>query len=136
MLFNYAGVSVSKTTIARQMPYSVNDPNQGYVGDPFTFDGWTIYPPALIELMRNGVGSAIDLTGASSEVLRNTLAQGHPVVCWVAIHGFTVHCIVLVGYNSESFFYNDPYTEEKDAELDNADFERVWGALGYRALSY
>jgi uncharacterized protein YvpB len=118
------------------MPYSIDDPDEGYVGDPYSTYGWTIYPAAFSQVVEDATGSFINLTGSSFDGLRKVLTQGKPVVCWAALHGFATHSIVITGYDADYIYYNDPWTGEKDAALGIDDFINVWDALGFRALSY
>ncbi|GAA2178385.1 hypothetical protein GCM10009785_00750 [Brooklawnia cerclae] len=136
MLVTYAGAEISKIEVADRMPYSADDPDQGYVGDPYSDSGWTIYPAAFAQLMVEETGGFSDLTGATLDDLRESLRQGKPVVCWVAMHGFSVHAIVVTGFDAERFYYNDPWTGEKDAVMSAGELGQVWDALDLRALSY
>jgi uncharacterized protein YvpB len=135
MMLNFAGANTSKFKIVNMMPRSDDDPSLGYVGNPFEGDGWTIYPAALVPIAKELIGSGVDLSGDPTRALQ-VLSQGHPVVCWVTLHGFYVHAIVLTGFDDENIYYNDPWTGEKDASLSVSDFDSVWGLQEYRALSY
>ena len=108
MLINkYAEVDVF--TLIEEMPFSY-DPLLGFRGDPFTRGGFTILPPALLELTERHIGQAVDMTGASIEDVQAQLAIGRPVLTWLrGMFGFYVHVIVLTGYNPYGFFYNDPW---------------------------
>jgi len=135
MVLNYHGVEASKTQVANEMPYSMGNPDEGYVGNPYLYDGWTIYPPAFAQLVKRYLGSFSDLTGSDLLTVRAFLNQQKPIVCWVSMHGFFTHAIVLTGYNQDSVFYNDPWTGEKDATLSWDEFSILWGTQDYRALS-
>ncbi|SFC04001.1 Uncharacterized protein YvpB [Bacillus sp. 491mf] len=132
MMLQYAGANVDKVQLAYEMPYSSFDPNQGFVGNPFG-KGWTIYPPALMDLVRKYTGSAINLTGLE---IKSNLDAGKPVVVWMTMHGFTVHAITLVGYDENYFYYNDPWTGEKNASMYWSDFYNNWSTQNRRAISY
>ena len=132
MMLRYAGANVDKVQLAYEMPYSSFDPNKGFVGDPFG-SGWTIYPPALMGLVQKYAGSSVNLTGL--EIKRN-LDAGKPVVVWMTMHGFTVHAITLTGYDDNYFYYNDPWTGEKDASMYWSDFYKNWDSQNRRAISY
>ena len=45
MMLKFQGADVSKVQLAMEMPRHSSDPDIGYVGNPFTKRGWTIYPP-------------------------------------------------------------------------------------------
>ncbi|SFI01720.1 Uncharacterized protein YvpB [Bacillus sp. 71mf] len=132
MMLQYAGANVDKVQLAYEMPYSSFDPNLGFVGNPFG-RGWTIYPPALMDLVRKYAGSSINLTGQD---IKRQLDAGKPVVVWMTMHGFTVHAITLVGYDENNFYYNDPWTGEKNASMYWSDFYNNWSTQNRRAISY
>jgi uncharacterized protein YvpB len=136
-MLSYAGVRVDKTLLAQQMPRDVWDPALGFIGDPFSWGGWTIYPPALTDLVAAYVGSARDLTGSSIDEIRAHLSSGRPVVVWVGgIDGFDLHAVVLTGFTDEEFFYNDCWSAEKNAAMPTAAFIYCWSLTGNHALSY
>jgi len=135
MLSGYLGWWVNPVTLANQMPYHGSNPNYGYVGNPFSYSGWTIYPPALVNLVRSYAGSGVDLTGASYATLRSYIDQGKPVVVWTTMHGFTVHAITLTGYDTGGWYYNDPWTGSKNSWMSQSTLNSVWGSQSWRALS-
>ncbi len=134
IMLNGYGVPANKVKLAREMPYSGN-PNAGYVGNPFTYGGWTIYPPALMGLVKRYAGSATLLTGSSAETLKDHLLLGKPVVVWTTMHGFGVHAICLVGYDSNGFYYNDPWTGKKNVHMSYKSFNRTWSSQAKRAIT-
>ncbi len=136
MLLNYAGVEISKFEVVELMPYSDDDPRKGFVGDPYSINGWTIYPEALSELVMSKAGSYENLTGSELDAIRTKLSQGCPVVCWMNMHGFYVHAVTVSGYDSDYFYFNDPWTGEKDSALNIDEFRWAWKDQGFRALSY
>jgi uncharacterized protein YvpB len=138
MMLNYKGCNVDKVTLANEMPRTEKkDPNLGYVGDPFTSEGWTIYPPALMNLVQKYAGSVVNLTGASNTDLEKHLLNHKPVVVLVSsLHGFTVHALTLTGFDQEYYFYNDPWTSEKDVKMKKDRFNEIWNGQSKRALSY
>jgi uncharacterized protein YvpB len=138
MMLNYADVNVSKEEVAAQLPYS-NDPAEGFTGSVYYADegydsGGIIWPSALLELVRGYRGSAVDLTGASWEVVRDFIDQGKTVCVWFTDGGLD-HTVLLVGYSENTVWVNDPLVD-KDVVLDLGDFLRYWEQNGYRALSW
>ncbi|MFD1851504.1 C39 family peptidase [Oceanobacillus bengalensis] len=134
MMLRYKGCNADKVTLANEMPRATKDPNNGYVGDPFTPDGWTIYPSALIKLVEHYAGNAVDLTAADIE---KQLTDEKPVVVWVSsMHGFTVHALTLTGFDKGHFYYNDPWTTEKDVKITKLAFHNIWNGQSRRAISY
>ena len=103
------------------------DPLLGFRGDPFTRGGFTILPPALLELTERYIGSAVDMTGASIEDVQAQLALGRPVLTWLrGMFGFNVHVITLTGFNQYGFFYNDPWLGGVNEFIYYAEFLAMW----------
>ena len=124
MMINYR-YSADVTTLADQMPRS-SDPNEGYRGNPYRSDGYSIFPSALMELLSDYVGNAIDMTGAEVSTLKEQLISGAPVIVWVNGLGFVVHCITLTGFDENGLYYNDPWTGEKSAYITDEEFYDIW----------
>jgi uncharacterized protein YvpB len=133
MMLQYAGSPLTKFDVAIEMPYD-SDPSEGFVGNPFTEDGFTIYPQALMPLVYAQLGSAVDLTGATLADLRDFLRAGRPVCCWIADDRGYVHCVVVTGYENDAFYLNDPL--EGYRTLIASEFEHLWANNARRALSY
>lgn len=136
MMLNYHGCNVNKVQLAHEMPYHPSNPDLGYVGNPFSKSGWTIYPSPLCGLVKKYAGNAVNLTGTSIEVIENHIAENKPVVAWVNMHGFTVHAIVITGYDVNNFYCNDPWTGDKGRGIDKNKFFNIWNLQNKRALSY
>ncbi|MGM0902876.1 MAG: C39 family peptidase [Bacillota bacterium] len=137
MMLQYKGANVNKVTLAKEMPKHGWDPNYGYVGDPFTRRGWTIHPPALTQIVKKYAGSAELLTGRSNSVIEKKILNQKPVVVWVSpMHGFTVHALALTGYDQNNYYFNDPWTGEKDVKMSKSQFNKIWGNQDRRAISY
>lgn len=134
MLLNYAGVEVSKTEIADAMPTSRRNPERGFVGDPYTESGYTIYPPAFEDLINAYLGSFVDMSGCTVEDIRQKLDEGAPVVSWVSDGASYLHCVCLTGYDGGGFLVNDPL--EGYSYWAYAEFQALWEHLGCLALSY
>ena len=119
-------VDVDVFTLVYEMPRS-RDPLLGFRGDPFTRGGFTILPPALMELTERHIGSAKDMTGASIEEVQAQLARGRPVLVWLrGMFNFNVHVITLTGFNQYGFFYNDPWLGGVNVFISYEDFLAYW----------
>lgn len=119
-------VEVDVLTLVHEKPRNY-DPLLGFRGDPFSPGGFTILPPALLEITERYIGSAIDMTGASIEELQMQLARGRPVVVWLrGMFGFYVHAITLTGFNQEGIFYNDPWLGGVNEFMTYARFLAMW----------
>lgn len=92
MLLQYAGVSVDKMTLAREInkvPFRDQNgvrgnPNDGFVGDVYSFEnsGYGVYHGPIAELAENYLPSRIiDLTGEGINSVYNQVNDGYPV--WV-----------------------------------------------------
>ncbi|MCO7125652.1 C39 family peptidase [Sporolactobacillus shoreicorticis] len=136
MMLRYKGADVTKKGLAKEMPRATNgDPDTGFVGSPYSKSGATIYPPALMKLVKKYAGSAVNLTGASTDKLKDFISNNHPVVIWGTYDGFFYHALTLTGYSESGFYYNDPWTGTK-RWMNNEQMMIHWNALERRALSY
>lgn len=136
MMLQYAGADVSKVQLAHEMPYAKEDCNLGFVGDPFTDNGNSIYPPALLALVTKYAGHATNLTGANLAELHQQLDANKPVVIWVGeFDGFHTHALVLVGYDAATVTVNDCWTNTVTT-LDNAQFAKIRANKADMALGF
>lgn len=135
MMLRYAGYNVNKIQLANEMPRS-NNGDYGFVGNPFSYSGWWIFPTGIAPVVRHYVGHADILTGASLQTIKNHLINGHLVVVWVAnVNGFVNHALALTGFDSNNLFYNNPWTGRKES-MTIGDFYSHWNADRQRAISY
>ncbi|GHV40173.1 hypothetical protein FACS189490_04980 [Clostridia bacterium] len=124
MMINYEK-KIAVKTIVSEMPRS-NDPYKGFRGEPSAKGGFTVFPSALLSLTEKYMGSATDMTGCTTDELKKQLSRDIPVVVWVNGLGFNVHAVCLSGYDEKGFYYNDPWTGEKDAFIKYTDFYEIW----------
>ncbi|KRL22942.1 C39 family peptidase [Lentilactobacillus kisonensis] len=137
MMLRCAGNDVGKVQLAKEMPYDQSDCNKGFVGNPFTDDGNSIYPPALMALVTRYVGDAVNLSGQSVDQLIAHLAKtNHPIVVWVGnFDGFNTHALVMTGFDEKAVYYNDCWTGKR-AALSIPEFETIRVNKQKLALSY
>jgi uncharacterized protein YvpB len=114
-------------------------PEAAFIGSPWDSSSFGCYAPVIVnmmnELLPEGL-KAVDTSGTELEELALTyLPQGQPVLVWATINmlenypnvGWYLldedgnetdewydwqaneHCLVLVGYDSSSYYFNDPY---------------------------
>lgn len=108
-------------TFASNMKYSTNGWfDTGYIGNPYTTDAWTTAPGPQLKPLKSYIGSSVDLSHTSLSRIRAYLTAGVPVAVW--FNGFVAagksynynngqtHCCLLVGYDSNGFYLNDPDT--------------------------
>jgi len=132
------------------------DPNEGFVGDMTgKRKGFAVYNKPLENLLRQYVGEkALNLTGQSYEVLLDSVAAKRPVVIWATgdfatptewerwqkdgreiVAPFDEHVVLLVGYNPDYAFVNDPLTGIKQRRVPHAALRASWESLGRQAIS-
>ena len=135
MMLRYAGCNVNKIQLANEMPRSSNG-DYGFVGNPFSYSGWWIFPTGIAPVVQHHVGHADIMTGASLQSIKNHLINGHLVVVWVAnVNGFVNHALALTGFDSNNLFYNNPWTGRKES-MSIGSFYQHWNADRQRAISY
>jgi uncharacterized protein YvpB len=132
------------------------NPNLGFVGDLKEYaKGFGIYHTALIELLKKYVPTALDLTGKPFEALEDKVAEGIPVEVWTTIKfqesvewiewdtsigpirtTFLEHAVLLVGYDKDNVYVNDPLTGSSQVKVNKALFIRTWELMEKQAISY
>jgi uncharacterized protein YvpB len=157
MLLQYNGFDVTKNELADQVkrvPLTYEnglkgDPNEGFVGNMEDGPGLGVYHGPIYELARSIAGERVtDLSGQDISKLYIELSKGHPVWVittanftkvndikqWETPNGkvditYSVHSVVVTGYNEKDVFVNDPYGY-KNREVDRKQFEQSLGQLG------
>lgn len=109
-------------------------PDKAFIGDPRSSSGFGCYAPVITNALNKvltGGDTAVNLTGTSlSDLLTEYIDKGQPVAIWATINMvestpgrqwiipetgqlFTwkrsEHCLVLVGYDENYYYINDPY---------------------------
>ncbi|MCI2046357.1 MAG: C39 family peptidase [Faecalibacterium sp.] len=114
------------------------NPAYYYINNPRDTTGWGCYAPCICTALKNalaagGKGEAytvVDASGKTAEALcREFIDQGMPVVFWATldfepsvgtdrwrlpdgqefIWKNHEHCLLLVGYDEENYWFNDPW---------------------------
>lgn len=131
-------------------------PNTGFVGDVTRKrKGFGIYHAGLFPLLNKYIPSAVDLTGQSFDAYEKQIAAGVPVVVWTTIYytvpdnwvtwnsplgpiktTFSEHAVLLVGYDENAVYLNDPLSGKQKVKVDKAQFLASWEAMGKQGLSY
>jgi uncharacterized protein YvpB len=132
------------------------NPNLGFVGDiTGRTAGFGIYHTALIVLLKKYIPTAVDLTGKPFEVLEEKIDEGIPVEVWTTIDyddsvdwlewdtsigpiraTYSEHAVLLVGYDKDNVYVNDPLTGLSNAKVNKALFKRTWEMMEKQAISY
>ena len=112
------------------------DPFCCFAGSPYDSESFGCYPPVIVQALNRVFAekkpelSAIDITGMPMEqILTDFLDQDMPIIFWASIDlketivgpdwllsdgsVFTwisnEHCMLLVGYDEMSYYFNDPW---------------------------
>lgn len=175
MALNYAGVDISVDTfIDAYLPkgsapeyvadneYLCADPDEYFLGDPRSEDGWGCYAPVIQStigrvLQENGSNRTVeDLSGKTlRQLVDNYVARGVPVILWGTMwmdkpsYGPTMtvegsgrrfdwirpeHCLLLVGEEGDTYLFNDPL-EGRTVAYEKKAVQTAYEALGSQALA-
>jgi len=136
---------------------SWGDPADGFVGDiTGKKKGYAVYDEPITDLLEKYMPErAINLTGHPFDELLKYVENKHPVVVWTTgnyrlpdrweswKHGaetiktpLDLHAVVLVGFDNNHVYINDPLWGKKAHKVDKKQFIASWIALNKRAVSY
>lgn len=134
------------------------DPYEVFVGDPRTEASYGCMAPVIERAIDTYFGTdtrTVNTTGQSLEMLcEQYVAEGIPVLTWVTVAMREVekrtswytpdgelftwpgneHCMVLIGYDAEKYYFNDPYLGMRVA-YDRTLAENRYYALGRQSLA-
>lgn len=132
------------------------DPNKGFVGDVRGY-GYGIYHGPIVQLINRILpGRAKDLSGQSFSALLQALNTGTPVMVWTTsnfkaepasqwmtwnspdgpIHAtMWEHAVLLVGYDVEHLYINDPLDGAQAKQVDRSSFIAAWEQMGQQAVT-
>lgn len=130
---------------------------QRFVGDITGENiGFGVYTQPVMMLMEGYLpGRAIDLSGQPFERLLQSIDKEKPVIVWVTDEfkmpeeyiewendgqvirvTFEEHAVLLVGYDDQYCYINNPYNVEKNQKIEKRAFIDVWASMGKMAVSY
>lgn len=133
------------------------NPDHGFVGDiTGKSAGFAVYAGPLEKLMKHYLQDrTLNLTKKPFNDILAQIEKGKPVILWTTgdykipnrwetwkHEGETIrspldlHAVVLVGYDQDHLFLNDPLTGKKTYKTKKDSFLKSWDALGKQALSY
>ncbi|WP_373230586.1 C39 family peptidase [Cohnella sp.] len=136
---------------------SWGNPDHGFVGDITGKKmGYAVYAKPLEQLMRKYLpDQTVNLTGKSMDDVFSQITKGKPVVVWTTgdykqpdrwetwKHGneeihtpLDLHAVVLVGFDPDYVYINDPLTGKKAHKVERKMFIRTWEIMGKQALTY
>lgn len=132
------------------------DPNKGFVGNVRGY-GYGIYHGPIVKLINQILpGQAVDLTGHPFSDVLAEVAAGHPVMVWTTsnfqpeppsqwitwnspdgpVHAtMWEHAVLVVGYDANHIYINDPLDGAKAKAVDKSDFIAAWKQLGEQAVT-
>ncbi|MDM5315039.1 C39 family peptidase [Fictibacillus sp. b24] len=172
MVLQHAGVDVDKMELAEKIKkvdtpyknengtYYYGNPNDGFVGDIYTFDnmGYGVYHGPVAELAEKYLPGRIeDISGGTFDELLAKVEKGKPV--WIIINAdfrklpasefrtwntpsgqvkitWKEHSVVITGFDKEHVYVNDPLNKEKNRKLPREDFVKAWKQMGSQAITY
>ncbi|MFP7295953.1 C39 family peptidase [Neobacillus niacini] len=133
------------------------NPADGFVGDMTGKKaGYAVFDKPMEALVNQKLpGRAVNLTNQPFERILEHVSAGYPVVVWTTgdyrlpdrweswYHGQQViktpldlHAVVLVGYDANFVYLNDPLSGGKQVRVGKDRFISSWKALQSRAISY
>lgn len=133
------------------------NPADGFVGDMTGRQaGYAVFDKPMEALVNQKLpGRAINLTNQPFERILEHVSAGYPVVVWTTgdyrlpdrweswNHGqhiiktpLDLHAVVLVGYDANYVYLNDPLSGKKQVRVGKNQFIESWKALQNRAISY
>lgn len=163
MILQYNNVSVSKNDVAAWLPSVPiiyenglrGNPNEAFVGDITGYDyGFSVYHGPIAVLASNFVAAdrIKDISGSPFEAVIAALNDGHPVwtitsttyapvddmEVWQTPSGevsisYKEHSVVVVGYDENYFYVNDPYGQ-KNQPVEKSAFIASWEQFGSQAI--
>lgn len=132
------------------------DPLEGFVGDiKGKRKGYGVYHKPLYDLLKEYMpDKAVDLTGRDFSALEWVIDQGSPVVVWTTVSfqptnqwvtwkkdertikaTFQEHVVLLVGFDEQHVYLNDPLTGAKGLKVAKKSFIESWKQMGSQALT-
>ncbi len=130
-------------------------PNEGFIGNPYTKYSYGVFAKPLIGVIDAYFPNRVlNLTGKSLDEILEYVKNGQPVMIWVTINMLAVtynscwklqdntlfkwpgneHAVVVVGYDENNIFINDPYTGKMQRYKKKIVQDR-YIALGQQALA-
>ena len=135
------------------------DPRECFVGSPYDDESFGCYAPVIKESLEHVLGEeyrVLNKTGTDTkELIRDYIDRGMPVIYWACINmrepivgpewklkktGETFtwisneHCILLVGYDEENYYFNDPYENHGVIGYPKAVVEKCYAAQHMQAV--
>ena len=138
------------------------NPQKQYAGDPKSEKGgWGCFAPVIVDSLNKYITDkkvyACNLTGKSIESLAaEYVAKGTPVAVWCTIgmneineiyqwqsydkkqtylYPVRQHCMVLIGYDSQYYYFLDPYNSNGEVKYPKQQVEYCYNSMGKQAVA-
>ena len=133
------------------------DPEKTFIGSPRSEGGYGCFAPVIEKALTDYLGKSKAVINATdmtlTELCESYISNGMPVITWVTISMLDTypaekwklengkdfywpaneHCMLLIGYDSESCYFNDPYVG-KTVKYPKALAESRYNKLGKQAV--
>ncbi|MBS4538652.1 C39 family peptidase [Clostridium sp. D2Q-11] len=134
------------------------NPYKGFVGDMYSFDnpGLGVYYPAILDLANKYSNNrAINITRKNFDIILKYLSNNTPIwiitndtfkelsnehwELWITPSGplnitMREHSVVLIGYDDDYIYFNDPLENYKESKYDIKNFKKAWEQMGSQAI--
>ncbi|WP_346930980.1 C39 family peptidase [Clostridium sp.] len=135
------------------------NPNEVFVGDPRSVYSYGCYAPVIVNSLNkilDGEHLAKNTTGSEfNELIENYIDKEMPVLVWTSINLLPTnagaqwyiresgdkfqwisneHCMVLVGYDEDKYYFNDPYEDNGVVGYDKELVEKRFEELGKQSV--
>lgn len=134
------------------------NPNKAFVGSPKTDEAYGCFTPVIEEALIQYFGSDkyIENTSGLSldDICHNYIDRDYPVLVWASINMLNIyptstwitpegesytwlaneHCLLLVGYDENYYYFNDPWTGSRKA-YNKSVVENRYKTLGSQSLT-
>lgn len=161
MALNYAGMAITPEEFfdhCLTMTYYPFDPDLSYCGNPRDDSGFGCYAPVIAEAMNRALSDRDDCQAYAvygktvDELCEQYINKNVPVVIWASENMDVVrpssswmyngkliqwyvpeHCLVLVGYDEEYYYFNDPM-QNKNISYSKAAVNDAYTAMGMQCV--
>lgn len=157
MLLNWGGIDVDKDEIANAIPWGNRPytPHDMFIGNPYSKHGFGVFAGPVNDVVKEyNNGKSINLTGSDISVVLEYIDYGIPVMVWCTSNmvepvykhtwkdtngnNFSFpgneHAVVVVGYDDEKIYINDPGSG-KERSYDRWLFTERYNDLGQQAIT-
>lgn len=134
------------------------DPREAFVGNPYSSNSYGCYAPVIIDALRRACPDTLEVrneTGSSLAHLTELYVDADiPVLVWATMDmkeswksdswelkdGSTFtwlageHCLVLVGYDEDRYYFNDPYENHGVIGYEKRLVETRYRELGFQSV--